>query len=47
MRRVSRGFITIGQEPAELKMDKSAQMTKEQLAAKNPNAKPKTGPTDG
>ena len=45
MRRVKRGFITIGEEPAELKADKSAQMTEEQLKAKS-KATAKTGPID-
>ena len=45
MRRVKRGFITIGEEPSELKADKSAQMTKEQLESKS-KATPKTGPVD-
>ncbi len=45
MRRVKKGFITIGEEPAELKADKSAQMTEKQLKAKS-KATPKTGPVD-
>ena len=45
MRRVKKGFITIGEEPAELKADKSAQMTEEQLKGKS-KAKAKTGPVD-
>ncbi len=45
MRRVKKGFITIGQEPDELKLDKSAQMTEKQLKAKS-KATPKTGPVD-
>ena len=45
MRRVKKGFVTIGEEPAELKMDKSAQMTEKQLKSKS-KAKPKTGPVD-
>lgn len=45
MRRVKRGFITVGEEPAALKVDKSAQMTAEQLKSKS-KAKPKTGPVD-
>lgn len=46
MRRVKKGFISIGKEPAELKADKSAQMTEKQLKAKSPQATPKTGPAD-
>lgn len=46
MRRVKNGYITIGEEPTELKADKSAQMTEKQLKAKAPNATPKTGPVD-
>jgi len=45
MRRVKRGFITIDQEPAELKADKSAQLTKEQMKAKT-KAEVKTGPVE-
>lgn len=44
MRRVKRGFITIGQEPTTLKSDKSAQLTKEQIEAKLPGATTQTGP---
>lgn len=43
MRRVDRGFISIGDEPAELKADKSAQMTEKQIKAKT-KADVKTGP---
>ncbi len=42
MRRVSRGFITIGEAPEVLKADKSAQMTEDQLKAKT-KAEVKTG----
>ena len=42
MRRVSRGFITIGEAPEALKADKSAQMTETQLKAKT-KAEVKTG----
>ena len=45
MRRVTAGFISIGEEPSALKSDKSAQMTETQLASKS-KAKPKTGPVD-
>lgn len=45
MRRVTKGFITIGEEPEELKADKSAQMTEKQLKAKS-KAEAKTGPVD-
>ena len=45
MRRVKRGFITIDEEPSELKADKSAQMTENQLESKS-KATPKTGPVD-
>jgi len=45
MRRVKAGFITVGEEPEELKTDKSAQMTEKQLQAKS-KAKAKTGPID-
>lgn len=45
MRRVSRGFITIDQAPEELKADKSAQLTKEQLSKKT-KAKVETGPVE-
>ena len=45
MRRVSRGFITIGEAPEVLKADKSAQMTEKQLKAKT-KAEVKTGPVD-
>ena len=45
MRRVKAGFITIGEEPEEVKADKSAQMTEAQLKAKS-KATPKTGPVD-
>ena len=45
MRRVKRGFISIDQEPSDLKMDKSAQITEKQMKAKS-KAKPKTGPVD-
>lgn len=34
MRRVKNGYITIGEEPAELKADKSAQMTEKQVQEK-------------
>lgn len=44
MRRVDRGFITIGKEPEVIKADKSAQMTEQQLKAKSPKAKIETGP---
>lgn len=46
MRRVKRGFITIGEEPTELKADASAQLTEKQMKAKAPAAKAKTGPAD-
>ena len=45
MRRVKRGFITIDEQPTELKTDKSAQMTEAQLKSKS-KATPKTGPAD-
>ena len=45
MRRVDRGYITIGDEPTELKMDQSAQITEKQMAAKT-KAKAKVGPVD-
>ena len=45
MRRVKRGFISIDQEPSDLKMDKSAQITEKQMKEKS-KAKPKTGPVD-
>ena len=45
MRRVSAGFITIGDQPEVEKADKSAQMTEAQLKAKS-KAIPKTGPVD-
>tara|TARA_R110002126_G_scaffold247956_2_gene390746 strand:- start:567 stop:974 length:408 start_codon:yes stop_codon:yes gene_type:complete len=45
MRRVKAGFITIGEEPEELKSDKSAQMTEAQLETKS-KAKASTGPVD-
>ena len=44
-RRVQGGWITVGQEPEELKADKSAQMTEAQLKSKS-KAVPKTGPVD-
>ena len=43
MRRVDRGFISIGKEPEELKADKSAQMTEKQIKART-KAEVKTGP---
>lgn len=47
MRRVNRGFITFEEPaPAELKADKSAQMTEKQMKAKAPAAKAKTGSAD-
>jgi hypothetical protein len=45
MRRVTAGFITIGEQPEKTKADKSAQMTEAQLKAKS-KAVPKTGPAD-
>lgn len=45
MRRVTKGYITIGEEPTELKVDQSAQMTEKQLSNKT-KAKAKTGPVD-
>lgn len=46
MRRVKRGFITIGEEPTKLKADASAQMTEKQMKAKAPTATAKTVPAD-
>lgn len=43
MRRVERGFISVGKEPEELKADKSAQMTEKQIKART-KADVKTGP---
>lgn len=45
MRRVKRGFISIDQEPTELKADKSAQLTEKQVAGKS-KAKVETGPVE-
>ncbi len=45
MRRVKRGFISIDQEPSELKADKSAQLTEKQIAGKT-KAKVETGPVE-
>ena len=45
MRRVKRGFISIDQEPSELKADKSAQLTPEQISKKT-KAKVETGPVE-
>ncbi len=45
MRRVSRGFISIDQEPSELKEDKSAQLTEKQIESKT-KAKVATGPVE-
>ena len=45
MRRVTRGFISIDQEPSELKADKSAQITEKQIKAKT-KAEVKTGPVE-
>lgn len=44
MRRVKKGFITIGKEPLTLKSDKSAQKTESQMKASNPKATPAVGP---
>ena len=46
MRRVKRGYITIGEAPEALKADKSAQMTEAQIKAKT-KAEVKTGKVDG
>lgn len=46
MRKVDRGFITIGKEPAVLKADKSAQTTEKQMKAKAPKASASTGQAD-
>ena len=46
MRKVSRGFISIGKAPQDLKADKSAQITEKQMKAKAPKATPKTGPVE-
>ena len=46
MRKVERGFISIGKEPADLKKDKSAQKTSKDLKAKVPAAKFSTGETE-
>lgn len=43
MRKVDRGFITIGKEPTALKADKSAQATEKQMKAKAPKATASTG----
>ncbi len=45
MRRVKRGFISIDQEPSELKADKSAQLTEKQIESKT-KAKVATGPVE-
>ena len=45
MRRVKAGFISIDQEPQELKADKSAQLTEKQMASKT-KAKAETGPVE-
>ncbi len=45
MRRVKAGFISIDQEPTELKADKSAQLTEKQVAGKT-KAKVETGPVE-
>ncbi len=45
MRRVKRGFISIDQEPSELKADKSAQLTEKQIEGKT-KAKVATGPVE-
>lgn len=46
MRKVDRGFITIGKPPATLKADKSAQTTEKQMKAKAPKASATTGQAD-
>ena len=45
MRRVTKGYITIGEAPEALKLDKSAQLTEKQMEAKT-KAKATTGPAD-
>ncbi len=45
MRRVDRGFISIGKVPTDIKKDKSAQITEKEMKAKT-KAKTTTGPVE-